>query len=361
MSREGNILLGKALDSLILSIEHFNRPWDTGRVEAVLILLDHSFEMLLKGAIIQRGGKIQKSKEKQTIGYDSCVNRALRDEKGGFITEEQAITLRTINSLRDAAQHYMLDISENHLYIHVQAGFTLFREITKKIFDIDIAEKMPERVLPVSTSPPLNLDSLFDNDMNEVKKLIKSEANQIEASAKLRALTILENSIRGDTLQPTESELNDLMTKIHEGTTWEELFPGVASISLVAEESNQKLSLRISKKEGLPVQLVSEGTPGAEKVAVKRVNELGFYSMGRDQLAEKVGLTGPKTTAVIWYLNLKKDKGCYKRIKIGKSKFDRYSPKAIGKIKEGIKETPINEIWEEYKRNRGKKKYNKEK
>ena len=49
MKREVRLLKGKAAASLTLSIEHFNRPWDLGRGDAVLILLDHSFEMLLKG------------------------------------------------------------------------------------------------------------------------------------------------------------------------------------------------------------------------------------------------------------------------------------------------------------------------
>lgn len=55
MKKEAKILLEKAVNSLILSVEHFNRPWDQGRVEAVLILLDHAFEMLLKAAILHRG------------------------------------------------------------------------------------------------------------------------------------------------------------------------------------------------------------------------------------------------------------------------------------------------------------------
>jgi hypothetical protein len=41
MKREATFLLKKATDSLILAIEHFNRPIDRGRVSAVLILLDH--------------------------------------------------------------------------------------------------------------------------------------------------------------------------------------------------------------------------------------------------------------------------------------------------------------------------------
>jgi len=91
----------------------------------------------------------------------------------------------------------------------------------------------------------------------------------------------------------------------------------VASINLAPEGSGPLLSLRLTKKEGIPVQLVPEGTPGATVVAVKRVDELGFYNLGRDGLAEKVGLTGPKTTAVVRYLKLNEDPDCFKEFFIG--------------------------------------------
>jgi hypothetical protein len=80
-------------------------------------------------------------------------------------------------------------------------------------------------------------------------------------------------------------------------------------------------------------------------VALKRVDELGFYNLGRDQLAEKVGLSGPKTTAVIRFLKLKNDPDCYKQITIGRTKFDRYSQKAMSAIKEGLASHTIDEIW----------------
>jgi len=58
MKREVKLLRKKAVESLLLCIEHFNRPSDVGRADAVLILLDHSFEMLLKACILHRGGRI---------------------------------------------------------------------------------------------------------------------------------------------------------------------------------------------------------------------------------------------------------------------------------------------------------------
>jgi len=126
MKKEAKILRQKAVASLILSIEHFNRPSDTGRTEAVLILLDHAFEMLLKAAILHRGGSIREKGAKQTIGFDHCVRKSLSDGTLRFLDEEEALLLQAINGLRDAAQHHIVDISEAHLYIQAQAGLGIF-------------------------------------------------------------------------------------------------------------------------------------------------------------------------------------------------------------------------------------------
>jgi hypothetical protein len=75
MKREVRLLRQKAIDGLLLSIEHFNRPFEAGRAQSVLILLDHSFEMLLKACILQRGGRIRDRGARDTIGFEACVQR----------------------------------------------------------------------------------------------------------------------------------------------------------------------------------------------------------------------------------------------------------------------------------------------
>jgi hypothetical protein len=122
MRREAKLLLEKACDSLVLGIELFNRPYERGRLSGCLILLDHAFEMLLKAAILHRGGSIREKRAKQTIGFDACVRKSLSDGEIKFLREEQALVLQTINGLRDAAQHHLLDVSEGQLYVHIQAS-----------------------------------------------------------------------------------------------------------------------------------------------------------------------------------------------------------------------------------------------
>jgi len=107
--------------------------------------------------------------------------------------------------------------------------------------------------------------------------------------------------------------------------------------------------LRITKKEGIPVHLVREGTADAAVVAVRRVDELGFYSLGHRQLAAHLNLSEPKTTALIRFLKIREDAECYKDIQIGKSKFCRYSPKAVEKIKAAFDKLDMQKVWEEYR------------
>lgn len=346
MKREAKLLLDKACDALVLSIELFNRPHDRGRVSSTLIQLDHGFEMLMKAAILHRGGKIRDKRARETIGFDTCVRRSLSDGKIRYLDENQALVLQTINGLRDAAQHHLLDIAEAQLYLHVQSGVTLFRDLLKSVFDQELNAHLPTRVLPISTSPPMELEALFDSEVTEIKKLLRpGKRRRIEALARLRPLAILDATIHGEKGQPSDSELRRIGKAVTVGSSWENVFKGVAAIKVTASGVGPDLSLRLSKKEGVPIELVSEGTPGASVVAVKRVNEQDFYNLGANQLAKKVGLTMPKTVALVDYLNLRQDPDCYKEFKFGKASHKRYSQKAIEKIENLLKEKSAEEIW----------------
>jgi hypothetical protein len=112
------MLLERSLDSLVLSVERFNCPWDRGRQEVMLLLLDRAFELLMKAAILHRGGRIRERGQRETFGHDKCVRVCLSDEKAKCLSTEQALTIQIVNSLRDAAQHYMLEVSEQQLYLY---------------------------------------------------------------------------------------------------------------------------------------------------------------------------------------------------------------------------------------------------
>lgn len=350
MKKHARVLFDKSLDSLVLAVDHFNRPWDRGRREAVLILFDRAFELLLKAAILHKGGKIRESYAKETIGFDKCVRKCLTDAKVKCLKEDEALTMQILNSLRDAAQHDIVELSEQELYMYAQAGVTLYKDFLKRVFGELLADYVPERVLPISTQPPRDLSSMVEADFTEIKRLVKPHSRrQIEAKAKLKALAIVEASLEGVRSQPSELEVNQLVKQVRSGRKWQDLFPGVASLQLSSEGGGLSVELRITKKEGEKVQIVPEGTPGATVLAVKRVNELDYYTLGLHNLAEKLGLSPNKTLAMVKYLKLQDSEEYFKVVRVGKIEFKRYSPKALDAAQKELQSLNIDEIWKVYK------------
>jgi hypothetical protein len=346
MRREAKLLLEKACDSLVLSIELFNRPNDRGRISSTLILLDHAFEMLLKAAIVERGSRIREKRANETIGFDACVRRALSTEHVRFLSDEQALVLQTINRLRDAAQHHLLNASEGQLYVHIQSGVTLSRDILKVVFKQELTTHLPIRVLPVSTSPPTTLTALFESEVDEVKKLLKpGKRRQVEAMARLRPLAILDAAVQGKKGQPSDAELRSIGRKVHAGVPWTDAFKGASAIEISTDATGPSLSLRIAKKEGIPIQIVTEGTPDSSVVAIQRVNELDIFSLGAKQISEKMDISMPKLIAIIEHFGIRRMKDCYKEFKVGSQTHKRYSPKALDAIRKGLTTESIDEVW----------------
>jgi hypothetical protein len=351
MKKQAKLFFEKSVDSLIISISQFNNPWDRGRKETVLILLDRAFELLLKAIILHKGGKIREPYARETIGHEKCVRKCISQAKVKCLTEEQGLTIQIINSLRDAAQHDIVELSEQDLYMYSQAGVTLYRDLLRIEFEEELTSYMPERVLPVSTEPPSDLHSMIEADFKEIQKLLRPNSrHQLEAKSKLKSLAIVEASLEGIRSQPGEFELRKMVRDIREGKSWQEIFPGVASLQLKTTGTGINVDIRITKKEGEAVQLVPEGTQGATVLAVKRVNELDYYSLGAKKLAEKLGLSVFKLLAVVMHLKIQESDEYFKTIKIGSMTHKRYSTKAYEMINDSMKDIELGEVVEEYKR-----------
>lgn len=111
------------------------------------------------------------------------------------------------------------------------------------------------------------------------------------------------------------------------------------------------MSIRLSKADGIPVKLVKAETPEADDagiVAVKTVDLQGYYSLSRDQLAEKVGLSGPRTTAMIRHLGIRDNPTHFREFQFGGSRHARYSPRALQAIREGLEAGELEKAWQNY-------------
>lgn len=293
MRKEARTLHGKAVDSLVIAVDHFNRAWDRGRTEAVLIMLDRAFELLLKTIIIHKGGNIRENaKEGMTIGFDLCLRKCLSDAKLKCLTEDEVVALQTLNTLRDAAQHHMIEVSEELLYVHAQSAVTLFTRLVLEVLKKPLRDEIPHRILPVCAKPPSDLSALFDIEFADIKKMVApGSRKRLDAKAKLRSLAVLQASLDGRRSQPTEAELEKVVKRINAGDDWRVIFPGVSTLTIHQEASGPGLTIRITKSQGESVQLVQDGDPNATVVAVKKINELDYYSLGARDMAEKLNET----------------------------------------------------------------------
>ena len=337
MKREAKILFNKAKDSLILAIEIFNRPHDSGRQTASLIFLDHAFEMLLKAAILHKNGRIRNHRtDKNTIGFDECLRKAFSNQSVKFLSEEQVIALQAINGERDAAQHHILYISEQQLYIFMQSGLTLFEDIMLRVFGEHLRTHLPRRVLPIATLAPLDIEALFRFEILEIKKLLAPKSRKkSEALARIRPLAILNSAINGDhNTQLSESELNKYAQAINGGKSWNEIFPGVSAIQLEQNGTGPNISLRISKKAEAAFQVLPPGSDTNAVIALKRVNELEFYNLSfttlKDNLTKKYpSINQPKLKAVLKHFRVCENPDFYKEFKRNSIIIKGYSPKAL--------------------------------
>jgi hypothetical protein len=76
----------------------------------VLVLLGHSFEMLLKAAIYQQRGRLRDSGEVNSYGFARTINIAFSDLH--IIDDDDLTILRAIKQDRDAATHDTVAMSE---------------------------------------------------------------------------------------------------------------------------------------------------------------------------------------------------------------------------------------------------------
>jgi len=345
----------RASNSLMLAIEFFNRPNDRGRVESVLILLHHSFEMLLKSIIYEKRGKICETRADTTYSFNRCIGIARSDLN--VIGEDEAKALSMLKDLRDCATHHLIDLTEQALYVHAQVAVSLFDKILYSFFAEHLADNMPTRVLPVSTSPPTDMLTFVNSEFSQIRELLRpGRRSMAEASGRLRHLMVMESNITGDGGQPNVRETERVARRVREGDIWQAIFPGIAGVRLDTQGHGLNVSIRFTREpQAAPVRVVREGDSDLEQATlVREVNLLDRYSMNVTQLAHNVGLTIPRTLALILFLGIQEDNVCYKEFIISRSQtgsgvLKRYSPRAQQRLLEALSTVDMNAVWIQYR------------
>lgn len=343
----------KALSSMRTAMTAFNSPHDDGRPTVVLLHLQHSFEMLLKAALVQGGAKVFDKKAGRSIGFEAAVNQCCQLSSLKLATSE-AGTLRAIDALRDDEQHWFNDVSEGLLYLHARAAVTLFDELLFRAFRQRLADHLPNRVLPVSTHAPEDILALVDSEYANIARLLKpGRRARGDARAKIRALLALEAHVDEDT-RVSDSDVNRVEKGIKEGKTRQQVFPKLGPLSAEISGEGVTVKVKIVKQaDALPVRFVREGSPGViDAAAVREVDLQKKFHWSAFDLADKLGISRPRATALREHLGIDDDPDCWHVFEFGSQKHPRYSDNALTRMRNALADQDMDAIWRSHRSGR---------
>jgi hypothetical protein len=342
LKQEARVLRGKALSSLTVATAAFNSPHQEGRTTQVLLSLQHAFEMLLKAALVQAGVPVFDKKLGRSLGFEACVRLA-----AGNVTiklsDADAGTLRAIDAMRDDEQHWFAEVSEQLLYLHARAGITLFDELLDRVFGDKLAEHLPTRVLPVSVDPPQDLALLLDEEYTQIAKLLKPGRRvRHEARARIRTLLAMEAHVEPDA-RVSDKDVTRVETAIRAGEDRHDVFPRLDELTTQVDGAGLTVTVHFTKKQGASVRYVADtATPAA---AVREVDLQRKYHRSATDLAEKIGITPPRSLALRRHLGIDDDDTCRHEFVFHSQRIVRYSDNALTRMRDAVAGLDMDAVW----------------
>lgn len=304
--REAKILKAKSIASLKRGLSAFNGFDDEGRHCGVLRDLQHAFEMLLKAALTQKRVTVFDSRLGRAYGFEKCVNLATQHLS---LTENEAGTLRAIDALRDDEEHWFATISEGLLYAHARAGVTLFDDLLQRSFGEPLVVHLPHRVLPISSEAPREIQLLIDDEYNQITGLLQPKRRRRpEARARIRSLLALE-AHAAEGVVVSKQDVDRVERAIRRGEQRGAVFPRLDELESEVEGEGINVAVRFVKKGGTPVRFVAADDPAAA-AAVREVDLQNKYHWSSMKLADKLGITHPKSVALRRHLSIDDDEDC---------------------------------------------------
>ena len=360
------------VNSFRLAVELFNRPYDTGRTEGVLILLDHSFEMLLKAAILRRGGEIRADDGSgQTVSLETCVKRCRdgthENQRIQCLSKSEAAAIFSLNNLRDYAQHEQVDVREQQLYLQSRQCSDIFEAVLTRVFNESLSQYLPERVLPLSTTVPTDIATVIDQEMEEIQDLLREGATD-EARKKLKALDSVERGLADDGDTPDLSELNAKLDSVDDDQDLEDIFPSTFAALTDGVDSGGGIRINLGSDDpGIPAQYTpaDEVDEDDDVYLYTEKNIHGRYPFNPMQFKKQVNselsddndwkeeLTLPKLKTILIEMGLwEREEFHQSDLALGAGDTRQgYSPECVDRVVHAIesREIVVGDAWEENK------------
>lgn len=306
--------------------------------------------MLIKASLIQSQAMIF-DKSGRSFGFEKCVNLA---KMHCGVTDGEAGVMRTVDSLRDAEQHWIVVLEEDMLYLHVRALVTVVDDILKRVFDDDLSSHLPVRVLPVSTEPPGDVDFLVDREFGKIGVLLMpGRRARGEARGRIRTLLAMESHVV-DEVAVSEKDITRIERAIRTGKCADEVFPRLSTIATETTGEGIQVKVHFTKKQGAPVRFVSGDDP-TEAGAVRELDLQKKFHMMPTDLARRLKLTPPKAAALRRHLRIDDDEQCVHTFVFKGSKFPCYSDNAARRMEQALGEVDMQAVWNANRPGRGRR------
>ncbi|WP_219819612.1 hypothetical protein [Pseudoclavibacter sp. Z016] len=316
---------------------------------SVLLSLQHSFEMLLKAALLATGDKTVFDKRKRmAIGMESCINRC-QQQVGIKLSDSEAGTIRVLDNLRDGEQHWHQVVDEGLLYTHSRAAVTLFDDLLHRVWEQRLSEHLPLRVLPISSEPPQELDFLIDREYSRIADLLQpGRRATAEAKGRIRSLLATEALSDPDAIDISESDVDRTARGIREGKDRQQVFPKLTGITSESSGTGLAIEVRFVKTDGLAVTFTKD--PAAETAAIREVDLERKFHMGAYDLADRAGVGRVQATALRRHLGLDDANDHFSHVfKFGSQRVRRYSDNALRAMHKNLEVVDIKKIWDSHR------------
>lgn len=154
-------LLANSICALTAAIEIYNKPKMEYRDECTVILLVNAWELLLKAVLSKKRVRIfyrkRRGEAARTYSLSDSLNKATPYFPASVNFNATAKNIELLVDYRDNAVHFYNQSGFGVIvYALAQTAITNFRDLTKEIFEHDVADEITLSLLPLALSTPLD-------------------------------------------------------------------------------------------------------------------------------------------------------------------------------------------------------------
>jgi hypothetical protein len=143
----------------------------------------------------------------------------------------------------------------------------------------------------------------------------------------------------------SEKDVNRVERAVREGKELKHVFPRLTSVAAAFEGEGPAVRVSFVKRGGAPVTYISADDP-REAAAVREVDRQRKYHLSKKELAERLGLTMPRATALRRHLGIDDDDDSVHVFQFDSQTHYRYSDNAQRKMRAALDEgLDMNAVW----------------